>query len=82
MNKYDMPFAPFIGVNHHGQSILLGCELFSSEDTDAFVWLFESWFHCMSHRPPQGIVTDQCRAMKNVVEVIFPKARHRWCYGT
>ncbi|XP_042974613.1 protein FAR1-RELATED SEQUENCE 5-like [Carya illinoinensis] len=23
-NKYGMPFAPFVGVNHHGQSILLG----------------------------------------------------------
>ncbi|XP_020266605.1 protein FAR1-RELATED SEQUENCE 4-like [Asparagus officinalis] len=23
-NKYDMSFAPFVGVNHHGQSILLG----------------------------------------------------------
>ncbi|XP_052209231.1 protein FAR1-RELATED SEQUENCE 5-like [Diospyros lotus] len=23
-NKYDMPFAPFIGVNHHGQSTLFG----------------------------------------------------------
>jgi hypothetical protein len=23
-NRYDMPFAPFVGVNHHGQSILLG----------------------------------------------------------
>ena len=28
-NKYDMPFAPFVGVNHHGQSILLGCGLIS-----------------------------------------------------
>ncbi|XP_028065018.1 uncharacterized protein LOC114268099 [Camellia sinensis] len=42
-NKYDMPFALFIGVNHHGQSILLGCGLLSSEDTDTFVWLFKSW---------------------------------------
>ncbi|XP_022868627.1 protein FAR-RED IMPAIRED RESPONSE 1-like [Olea europaea var. sylvestris] len=25
-NKYDMPFTPFVGVNHHGQSTLLGCE--------------------------------------------------------
>ena len=25
-NKYDMPFAHFIGFNHHGQSILLGCD--------------------------------------------------------
>ncbi|XP_047180971.1 protein FAR1-RELATED SEQUENCE 3-like [Vigna umbellata] len=32
-NKYDMPFAPFVGVNHHGQSILLGCGLLSSQDT-------------------------------------------------
>ncbi|XP_042988761.1 protein FAR1-RELATED SEQUENCE 5-like [Carya illinoinensis] len=23
-NRYEMPFAPFVGVNHHGQSILLG----------------------------------------------------------
>lgn len=39
-NKYDMPFAPFVGVNHHGQSILLGCALLSSEDTSTFMWLF------------------------------------------
>lgn len=41
IEKYDMPFAPFIGVNHHGQSILLGYELLSSEDTSTFVWLFQ-----------------------------------------
>jgi hypothetical protein len=27
-----MPFAPFVGVNHHGQSMLLGCALLSNED--------------------------------------------------
>jgi len=26
-NKYNMSFAPFVGVNHHGHSILLGCGL-------------------------------------------------------
>ncbi|KAK9996085.1 hypothetical protein SO802_020771 [Lithocarpus litseifolius] len=36
VNKYSMPFAPFVGVNHHGQSILLGCGLISGEDTDTF----------------------------------------------
>lgn len=25
-NRYDMSFAPFVGVNHYGQSILLGVE--------------------------------------------------------
>ena len=42
-NKYSMPFAPFVGVNHHGQSILLGCGLLSSEDTSTFFWLFDCW---------------------------------------
>ena len=78
-NKYDMPFAPFVGVNHHGQSILLGCGLLSSEDTRTFVWLFTCWLRCMSNKEPLGIVTDQCKAMKNAIEIVFPNARHRWC---
>jgi len=77
-NKYDMPFAPFVGVNHHGQSILLGCGLLSSEDTSSFVWLFQSWLRCMSNKPPEGIVTDQCKVMQNAIECVFPNARHRW----
>ncbi|XP_022866214.1 protein FAR1-RELATED SEQUENCE 5-like [Olea europaea var. sylvestris] len=36
-NKYNMPFAHFVGVNHHGQSALLGCGLVSNEDTGTFV---------------------------------------------
>ncbi|XP_047326575.1 protein FAR1-RELATED SEQUENCE 8-like [Impatiens glandulifera] len=35
-NHYDILFAPFVGVNHHGQSILLGCGLLSSEDVASF----------------------------------------------
>jgi hypothetical protein len=31
-NKYHMPFAPFVSVNHHGESVLLGCGLLSNED--------------------------------------------------
>ena len=42
MNKYDMPFTPFVGVNHHGQSILLGCGLISYKDTKTFTWLFHT----------------------------------------
>ncbi|XP_027915922.1 protein FAR1-RELATED SEQUENCE 3-like [Vigna unguiculata] len=37
-NKYDMPFAPFVGVNHHDKS-------------------------------PDGILTDQCRAMQNAIDI-------------
>uniref|UniRef100_A0A8I6XIR3 Protein FAR1-RELATED SEQUENCE n=1 Tax=Hordeum vulgare subsp. vulgare TaxID=112509 RepID=A0A8I6XIR3_HORVV len=78
-NKYSMPFAPFVGVNHHGESVLLGCGLLSNEDTDTFVWLFKSWLCCMSNNPPNAIITDQCKAMQNAIGEVFPLARHRWC---
>ncbi|XP_028120899.1 protein FAR-RED IMPAIRED RESPONSE 1-like [Camellia sinensis] len=78
-NKYDMPFAPFVGVNHHGQSILFGCGLLCNENTETFVWLFKEWLNCMSAILLKAIITDQCRAMQNAIEIVFPQARHRWC---
>ncbi|XP_022883618.1 protein FAR1-RELATED SEQUENCE 5-like [Olea europaea var. sylvestris] len=78
-NKYDMPFAPFVGVNHHGQSTLLGCGLLSNEETGTFVWLFKTWLECMHGEAPRGIITDQDRAMQNAIEIVFSKTKHRWC---
>ncbi|KAG2726456.1 hypothetical protein I3760_01G113900 [Carya illinoinensis] len=78
-NRYGMPFAPFVGVNHHGQSILLGAGLISSEDTATFVWLFKTWLQCMDGIAPRGIITDQDRAMKNAITLVFPQNRHRFC---
>ena len=79
VNKYDMPFAPFVGVNHHGQSILLGCGLVLREDTSSFVWLFETWVSCMFGCSPNAIITDQCKAMQNAISMVLPNARHHWC---
>ncbi|KAF5464951.1 hypothetical protein F2P56_014988 [Juglans regia] len=78
-NRYGMPFAPFVGVNHHGQSILLGAGLISSEDTESFVWLFKAWLDCMDGKAPNTIITDQDRAMKNAIAIVFPSTRHRYC---
>lgn len=68
-NKYDMPFAPFVGVNHHGQSVLLGCGLLSSEDTATFTWLFKKWLANMSNRAPRAIITDQDKECKRPLEL-------------
>jgi len=54
-NKYEMPFCPFVGVNHHGQPIILGCSLLSNEDTSTFIWLFRAWLECMSSCAPLRI---------------------------
>jgi hypothetical protein len=78
-NKHDMLFLAFVGVNHHGQSTLLGCGLLSGEDTESYVWLFKSWLRCMQGKIPIGIVTDQCKTMQNAIELVFPTTRHRWC---
>lgn len=78
-NKYDMPFAPFVGVNHHGQSVLLGCGLISKENIETFTWLFRAWLTCMHDCPPTAIITDQDKAMKAAIAIVFPNARHRWC---
>ncbi|XP_062098747.1 protein FAR-RED IMPAIRED RESPONSE 1-like [Humulus lupulus] len=78
-NKYDLPFAPFVGVNHHRHYILLGCGLLSNEDTNTFIWLFKTWLTCMNECAPIAIITDQDKAMKKAIEVVFPETRHRWC---
>ncbi|XP_042988818.1 protein FAR-RED IMPAIRED RESPONSE 1-like [Carya illinoinensis] len=77
-NRYGMPFAPFVGVNHHRQSILLGASLISSEDTETFVWLFKTWLQCMDGIAPKAIITDQDRIMKNAIAIVFPNVQHRF----
>ncbi|KAF8396981.1 hypothetical protein HHK36_018619 [Tetracentron sinense] len=78
-NRYDMSFAPFVGVNHHGQSVLLGCGLLADETIESFIWMFKAWLIAMSGHPPNAIITDQCKAMQRAIAVVFPKARHRLC---
>ncbi|KAL4288265.1 hypothetical protein AHAS_Ahas19G0268900 [Arachis hypogaea] len=78
-NKYNMLFAAFVRVNHHRQSILLGCVLLNSEKEASFVWLFNSWVNFMSRWPPVAIVTDQCPFMRAAITKVLPHTRRRWC---
>jgi hypothetical protein len=74
-----MPFAVFVGVNHHGQSILLGCALLSNELTPTFTWCFNSFIGCMHGKAPSAIITDQCGAITAAVKHVFRTTRHRFC---
>jgi hypothetical protein len=78
-NKYDMPFAPFTGLNHHFQSILFGCALLQDETEKSFEWLFQTWLEAMSGKHPVSIITDQDLAMKAAIAKVFPHTRHRLC---
>ncbi|XP_049933646.1 protein FAR1-RELATED SEQUENCE 5-like [Nymphaea colorata] len=78
-NKYHMPFAPFIGVNHHSQSIIFGCALLVDEKKGTFKWLFQEWLHAMGGRAPMAFITDQNLVIKEVVVETFPDTVHRCC---
>ncbi|GKA41564.1 FAR1-related sequence 5-like protein [Tanacetum coccineum] len=78
-NKFSFPFALFVRVNHHGQSILFGGALFQNETETTFTWLFKSFLNCMHYCPPVSIIKDQDLAMGNAIAKVFPKSRHRFC---
>ncbi|XP_074574037.1 protein FAR1-RELATED SEQUENCE 5-like [Curcuma longa] len=78
-NKFKMPFAPFVGVNHHYQSILFGGALLEDEKEETFVWLFTQFLRCMFNKVPISIITDQDGAICNAVKRVFPNTCHRFC---
>ncbi|XP_015964555.1 protein FAR1-RELATED SEQUENCE 5-like [Arachis duranensis] len=77
-NKHGLPFASFVGVNHHGKSTLLGCALMGNEKIRCFEWVFKQWLRCMGSSL-QAIITDQCKSMFGAIKNVLPDTRHRWC---
>lgn len=75
-NKHDVPLLSFSGLNHHGQSVLMGCGLLVDETFGTYLWLMRAWLTCMSGRPPQTIITDQCKALQGAISEVFPRAHH------
>ncbi|KAK9285282.1 hypothetical protein L1049_024472 [Liquidambar formosana] len=78
-NRYRLPFAPFTGINHHGQPVLFGCALLINESEASFAWLFKTWLAAMSGRPPVSITTDHDRVIRLAITQVFPETRHRFC---
>ncbi|XP_061344477.1 protein FAR1-RELATED SEQUENCE 3-like isoform X2 [Gastrolobium bilobum] len=81
VNQYRVPFAPFTGVNHHGQLLLFGCALLLDDSEASFLWLFKTFLTAMNDRQPVSIITDQDRAIQTAVSQVFPQTRHcisRW----
>ncbi|KAL2524599.1 Protein FAR1-RELATED SEQUENCE [Abeliophyllum distichum] len=76
-NKYSMIFVPFVGVNHHGQTVLFGCRLLSDESTESFVWLLSKFMDAMPGDTPQIIITDHgcgyCESYINDVTFDIPQ---------
>ena len=63
-NKYEIPLISFVGVNHHGQSVLLGCGFLGHESVGYFVCIVKALLKCMLGQSPQVII---------VVKIIIKK---------
>lgn len=89
-NRYDLPLACFVGVNHHGQPVLLGCALLSDETAETYIWLFKAWIACMAgYTPdaffltkrytPDAVISDYCKGIQSAVAEVLPGIPHRFC---
>lgn len=78
-NRYSLKFAPFVGINGHGDNLLLAGALLSDETILTFRWLFSTFLTCMGGKHPKSIITDQDVAMRAAIALEFPNAVHRNC---
>ena len=77
-NRYGLIFAPIMGVNNHGQTIIFACEFLNHESVDDFVWLFNQFLESMPGGVPKMIITDQDPAMTKAFPLVLPNTFHRY----
>ncbi|KAL9680605.1 hypothetical protein QQ045_018487 [Rhodiola kirilowii] len=77
INKYNLVFVPFTGVDNHHRIVTLAAGLISKEDVESYTWLL-TCFKNFVVRDPSVIVTDQDATMKVAISRVFPTSRHRF----
>jgi len=78
-NRYNLPFAPIVGINNHTHTVCLGCSLLPDETIETFKWVFQQWMLAMNNEHPLNIMTDQDQAMAKAISMVFPHSTHRCC---
>ncbi|KAK4397239.1 protein FAR1-RELATED SEQUENCE 5 [Sesamum angolense] len=78
-NREGRPFALFVGVNHHKQTIVFGAALLYDETASTFIWLFDTFAKAMYGKQPKTILTDQDAAIAKALAITWPNTYHRLC---
>nr|XP_051229150.1 protein FAR1-RELATED SEQUENCE 3-like [Lolium perenne] len=52
-NQYGMPFAPILGVDNYGKTVVFAVGLLEDERADTFKWLFEEFLSAMDNKHPK-----------------------------
>ncbi|WVZ79155.1 hypothetical protein U9M48_026766 [Paspalum notatum var. saurae] len=79
-NRYNLPFAPFVGVTGHAQTCVFGCAFLHDQTVGTFKWVFEAFLEAMGGKHPKTIITDQDNAMRAAIKLVFPDTVHRNCF--
>ncbi|XP_024974745.1 protein FAR1-RELATED SEQUENCE 5-like [Cynara cardunculus var. scolymus] len=78
MNKHAMIFVPFLVVDNHKASVVVGSALISGETIENFTWVLKAFLKC-HEKQPIFVIMDQCSAMKQAIALVFTEAMHRLC---
>ncbi|XP_024990545.1 protein FAR1-RELATED SEQUENCE 5-like [Cynara cardunculus var. scolymus] len=77
-NNHVMIFVPFLVVDNHKASVVVGSALISGETIENFTWVLRAFLKC-HEKQPVSVITDQCSAMKQAIPLVFTEAKHRLC---
>jgi len=76
-----MPLVLFVGVNHHGQTIVFACALIPREIEENYTWVFQ-FIDCMNGVHPGAILTDQCQSIEKGMKNVLSSTVNPYCLGT
>jgi hypothetical protein len=79
VNRYNLPFVPFIGIGHHRTTVVFGCGILSDKTVSLYIWLLNAFLKVMRQRQPRSLITDGDAAMVKAIEIVIPLTDHRLC---
>ncbi|XP_059670996.1 protein FAR1-RELATED SEQUENCE 5-like [Cornus florida] len=79
VNNVNRPFAAFVGLNHHRETVMFGGALMYDETADSFMWLFETFFKAMSRKFLKTIISDQDATITKALTLVMPETHYHLC---
>jgi hypothetical protein len=79
VNRYNLPFVPFVGANHHRSTVIFGCGILSNESVSSYVWLLQTLLEAMHQKHPKSLITDGDASMAKAIRKVMPNTDHRLC---
>ncbi|KAM0826216.1 hypothetical protein ACQ4PT_069027 [Festuca glaucescens] len=79
VKRYNLPFVPFVGVNHHRSTVVFGVGIVLDETIGSYEWLLHTFLEAMSHKQPRSVITDGDSAMRKAIKQVLMMTDHRLC---